>query len=80
MKSMVNIIVSHLKLLKQVFLSMAPFNYDQNVDFSSKDFSLVKKTQHTLNLVVEDPIGVFIHVDQIDMDGSLSALEASIRC
>ena len=80
MKSLVNIIVSHLKLLKQVFLSLSPFNFDTAVDFSSKDFSLVKKTQHTPNLDMENPIDVFIHVDQLDMDGSLSSLESSIRC
>ena len=80
MKSLVNIIVSHLKLLKQVFLSLSLFNFDLAVDFSSKDFSLVKKTQHTSNLAVENPIDVFIHVDQLDMDGSLSDLEDCIRC
>ena len=80
MKSLFNIIVSHLKLLKQLFISLSHFNFDPVVDFSSKGFSLVKKTQHTPNLVVENPIDVFIHVDQLDMDGSLSALEASIRC
>ena len=80
MKSLVNIIVSHLKLLKQVFLSLPPFNFDPDVDFSSKDFSLVKKNQHTPNLAVDNLIDVFIHVDQFDMDGSLSALESSIRC
>ena len=79
MKSMVNIIVSHLKLLKQVFLSLSPFNFDPVVEFSSKYFSLVKRNQHTPNLAVENPIDVFIHVDQLDMDGSLTALEASIR-
>ena len=80
MKSLVNIIVSHLKLLEQVFLSLSPFNFDAAVEFSSKDFSLVKTTQHTPNLAMENPIDVFNHVDQIDMDGSLSALESSIRC
>ena len=59
---------------------MSPFNFDPIMDFSSKDFSLVKKTQHAPKLVVENPIDVFIHVDQLDMDGSLSSLEASIRC
>ena len=80
MKSWVNIIVSHLKLLKQVFLSPSPSNFDPAVDLSSKEFSLIKKSQHTPNLAVENPIDVLIHVYQLDMDGSLSALEASIRC
>ena len=59
---------------------MSPFNFNPVVDFSSKDFSLVKKTQHTPKLAVENPIDVFIHVDQLNMDGSLISLEASIRC
>ena len=80
MKSLVNIIVSHLKLLKQVFISLSPFKFDPVVEFSSKDFSLVKKTQHTPKLAMDNLIDVFIHFDQLDMDVSLSDLEASIRC
>ena len=58
--------MSHFKLLKQAFLSLSPFNFDLAVNFSSKDFSLVKKSQHTPKLAVENPIDVFIHVDQLD--------------
>ena len=72
--------MSHLKLLKQVFLSSSPSNFDPATDLSSKEFSLVKKPQHTPNLAVENPIDVFILVDQLEMDGSLSALESFIRC